>query len=114
MKKKTWLKEGVYQKLDNTKGKRIKGALDFNKEVLDTLVDKDLVVTANCCNYFPSAPVVGQITPLPTTIAAGDWPFEVEVPIYGMFIIEDPDTPQYWGLYIRERSGSYHTIYLNN
>ena len=51
MKKKTYTKQGAYQKIDNTKGKQIKGALDFNKEVLDILVDKGLATTENCCNY---------------------------------------------------------------
>lgn len=52
MKKRTYLKQGAFQKVDNTKGNRIKGALDLNKEVLDTLVDKSLASTLDCCNYF--------------------------------------------------------------
>lgn len=50
MKKKTFIKEGVYQKSN----KVIKGALDLNKEVLDTLVSKNVIATNNCCNYYLS------------------------------------------------------------
>ncbi len=56
MKKKTFLKQGAFQKVDNTKGNRIKGALDLNEEVLDTLVDKSLTSTVDCCKYFPQVP----------------------------------------------------------
>ncbi len=63
MKKKTFLKQGAYQKVDNTKGNRIKGALDLNKEVLDTLVDKSLASTLDCCKYFPQ---------VPSLVASGD------------------------------------------
>lgn len=52
MKKKTYIKQGAYQKVENTRGTDIKGALNLNKEVLDTLVDKGLASTNDCCNYY--------------------------------------------------------------
>lgn len=68
MKKKTYIKEGVYQKSN----KVIKGALDLNKEVLDTLVSKDLVGTVDCCSYFITVnpiEVANASTPTPEEIA---------------------------------------------
>jgi len=56
MKKKTYIQPGAYQKIPNTAGANIKGALNFNKEVLDTLVDKDVLSTSDCCSYFPRVP----------------------------------------------------------
>lgn len=58
MKKKTYIKQGVYQKVENTRGTDIKGALNLNKEVLDTLVDKDVLGTTNCCQYYLTATTV--------------------------------------------------------
>lgn len=52
MKKKTYIKQGAFQKVENTRGTDIKGALNLNKEVLDTLVDKDVLGTTNCCQYY--------------------------------------------------------------
>lgn len=54
MKRKVLLKASTFQKVENTRGTDIKGALNLNKEVLDTLVDKDLIATNNCCNYYLS------------------------------------------------------------
>lgn len=58
MKKKTYIKQGAFQKVENTRGVDIKGALNLNKEVLDTLVDKDVLVTTDCCGYFPTFPIL--------------------------------------------------------
>lgn len=58
MKKKTFIKEGAFQKVPNNKGTTIKGALNLNKEVLDTLVDKDVLGTTDCCKYFPTIPSI--------------------------------------------------------
>lgn len=58
MKKKTYIKQGAFQKVDNTRGTDIKGALNLNKEVLDTLVDKDVLGTTDCCQYFPTIPSI--------------------------------------------------------
>lgn len=58
MKKKTYIKQAAYQKVDNTRGTDIKGALNLNKEVLDTLVDKNVLGTTNCCQYFPTIPSI--------------------------------------------------------
>ena len=56
MKNKTFIKQSAYQKVPNTAGANIKGALNLNKEVLDTLVDKDVLSTVDCCQYFPRVP----------------------------------------------------------
>lgn len=77
MKKKTYIKEGVYQKSN----KVIKGALDLNKEVLDTLVNKRLADSNDCCSYFITVnpiEVVNATTPTPEEIAS--------VPINGLFM----------------------------
>lgn len=58
MKKKTFIKEGAFQKVPNNKGTTIKGALNLNKEILDTLVDKDIIGTTDCCQYFPLIPTI--------------------------------------------------------
>lgn len=58
MKKKTYIKQGAYQKVENTRGVDIKGALNLNKEVLDTLVDKDVLGTTNCCQYYLTSTTV--------------------------------------------------------
>lgn len=47
MKTKAYVKQGSYQR----SSKKINGALDVNKEVLDTLVDKGLINTEDCCTY---------------------------------------------------------------
>ena len=63
MKKKTYIKQGAYQKVENTRGTDIKGALNLNKEVLDTLVDKNVLGTTNCCQYYLT----------PTTVLADEF-----------------------------------------
>lgn len=108
MKKKTWLKEGVYQKLDNTKGKRIKGALDFNKEVLDTLVDKDVIETTDCCSYFPTIPEIvelrDQFPPAAERIA--------HVPNWGLFRITTSGDESCAVIYIKLPNGN-PTVFVN-
>lgn len=54
MKTKAYIKQGSYQR----SSKKINGALDVNKEVLDTLVDKEVIGTVNCCQYFPLVSVM--------------------------------------------------------
>lgn len=81
MKKKTFIKEGAYQKIDNTKSNKIKGALDLNKEVLDTLVDKNVLGTTDCCQYF--------LKPLLIDIPNYDDPPEEvtnSIPTFGIFV----------------------------
>lgn len=69
MKKKTYIKEEAFQKVSNNKGTDIKGALNLNKEVLDTLVDKDIITTEDCCTYTLSIPRVLQADVTPEWIS---------------------------------------------
>ncbi len=80
MKKKTYIQPGAYQKIPNTAGANIKGALNFNKEVLDTLVDKDVLGTVDCCQYFPEIPLMDTPDYSNPSQAVIDL-----VPIFGMF-----------------------------
>lgn len=80
MKKKTYIKEGVYQKSN----KKIGGALDLNKEVLDTLVDKGVIGTTNCCQYYLTPANFDSIEDVDAAITAGTIPL-------GAFYIVSPE-----------------------
>lgn len=82
MKTKAYIKQGSYQR----SSKKINGALDVNKEVLDTLVDKEVLGTVNCCQYFLKLPQIGV-----------DFLSEELVPIGGMFLTESGDTIAFKG-----------------
>lgn len=101
MKKKTYIKEGAYQKVTNTPSKKIKGALDFNKEVLDTLVDKDVIGTTDCCSYFPTIPVLRElddhVPPSAEEIA--------HVPVFGLFIIVSSENESCYVVYQKLPNG---------
>jgi len=84
MKKKTYIKQSAFQKVENTRGTDIKGALNLNKEVLDTLVDKTLAGTVDCCLYFP---VISEVeVPDPSSVSLEDIP---QVPNGGLFYTMD-------------------------
>ena len=51
---KTWIKQGFYEKLPSSKS--LRGALDLQQEILDSLIREGLVGTVNCCDYFPVIP----------------------------------------------------------
>lgn len=90
MKTKAYIKQGSYQR----SSKKISGALDVNKEVLDTLVDKDLASTTDCCSYFLKLPVEGI-----------DFQSTDVVPIGGLFMTSSGDTLAFKGL-----DGSIFTV----
>lgn len=46
---KTWIKQGFYEKLPSSKS--LRGALDLEQEIMDTLVRKGLATTEDCCTY---------------------------------------------------------------
>lgn len=63
--------------------------LDLWRVTLDTLVDRSLAVTTDCCNYYPSAPTV--------EVVDHDVPTEDEmdnafVPLFGIFLAWDGAT----------------------
>lgn len=77
------IKPGLFEK--KRTGKNQPG-LDLWRVTLDTLVDRSLAVTSNCCNYYPSAPIV--------LVVDGDVPTEAEmdnanVPLFGIFLAHD-------------------------
>lgn len=109
MKKKTYIKQGAFQKVENTRGTDIKGALNLNKEVLDTLVDKDVIGTTDCCSYFPTIPVIDELANqfFPTNEQI------VDIPTYGLFIIESTDEgcPGCFNIYIKDSTGEARPIF---
>ena len=76
---KTWIKQGFYEKLPNSKS--LKGALDFQQEVLDSLIREGLMGTVNCCDYYPVIPIIDVIT-------AGNPTADemINIPCNGLFI----------------------------
>lgn len=60
---KTWIKQGFFEKSN----KELKGALDFQMEVMDSMIREEILVTSNCCDYYPTFPVVteGEFENLP-------------------------------------------------
>lgn len=70
--------------------------LDLWRVTLDTLVDRSLAITTDCCNYYPTAPTV--------LVADHSAPTETEmdnanIPIKGLFFAEQSDGD--WSLYVR-------------
>lgn len=105
MKKKTYIKQAAYQKVDNTRGTDIKGALNLNKEILDTLVDKDIIGTTNCCQYFPTIPTILN-SQAEVLIVSG------EIPPNSLVITVDADGAFVNLLFVYLLNGEYTSITL--
>lgn len=73
---KTWIKQGFYEKLPSSKS--LRGALDLQQEVMDSMIREGLVGTVNCCDYFPVLP---QLTESDEDLA--------KIPLGGLAIIND-------------------------
>lgn len=76
---KTWIKQGFYEKLPSSKN--LKGALDFQQEVLDSLIREGLMGTVNCCDYYPVIPVIDVTDALNPTAEE-----MINIPCNGLFI----------------------------
>lgn len=53
---KTWIKQGFYEKLP--KSQSLKGALDFQQEVLHSLIRENILVTNDCCIHYQKIPII--------------------------------------------------------
>lgn len=104
MKTKAYIKQGSYQR----SSKKINGALDVNKEVLDTLVDKEVIGTTDCCNYFPTIPTIESL--------AGNFPPTSEqiahVPVGGLFTITAEGDPNCFVIYIKSPNGEPASFFI--
>ena len=77
------LKPGFYEK--KRTGKSQPG-LDLWRVTLDTLVDRSLAVTTDCCNYYPTAPIIEVVTEGTPSETEMD---NANIPLFGMFIAWD-------------------------
>lgn len=72
---KTWIKQGFWEK----SSKPSRGALDFQMEVMDSMIREKILLTNNCCDYYPTFPLIT------------DAEFE-DLPIYGMALFDNEET----------------------
>ncbi len=77
------IKPGFYEKRKT--GKNQPG-LDLWRVTLDTLVDRSLAITTDCCNYYPTAPTVLVANESAPTQAEMD---NAGIPVKGLFFAED-------------------------
>jgi len=70
--------------------------LDLWRVTLDTLVDRSLAITTDCCNYYPTAPTVLVSNESAPTQAEMD---NAGIPVKGLFFAEDENGN--WVLTIR-------------
>lgn len=76
---KTWIKQGFYEKLPSSKS--LRGALDLQQEIMDSMIREGLVGTVNCCVYYPVIPVIDVVdAQTPTADETSN------VPCNGLFI----------------------------
>lgn len=64
---KAWIKQGFYER----SAKDLRGALNFQQEVLDSLVREEILTTTDCCTYYHKIPVVSteeEISNLPDNV----------------------------------------------
>lgn len=95
------IKPGYFEK--KVKGMRQPG-LDFGRAIGDWLKGGSLAVTSDCCNYYPTLPLV--------TAADASAPTETEmagVPLWGMFRTFDSDN-DYTYLFIKTAADATITI----
>lgn len=88
--KKFVIKPGFYEQRKT--GKNQPG-LDLWRTTLDTLVDRSLAVTTNCCNYYPTVPLIEVDSASNPT---GDEMDANNIPHYGMFRTESGSSIYVW------------------
>ncbi len=97
---KTWIKQGFYEKLPSSKS--LRGALDLQQEIMDSMIREGLAGTVNCCDYFPTIPEIvelrGQFPPTAEQI--------VHVPKWGYFIITQIGDENCAAIYIKLPNGN--------
>lgn len=81
--KKFVIKPGFYEQ--KRTGKSQPG-LDLWRVTLDTLVDRSLAVTNDCCSYYPSAPTIEVVDEDVPTEAEMD---NANIPLFGIFLAWD-------------------------
>lgn len=81
-------------------GKRQPG-LDLTRAVFDILKDDSLVVTSDCCTYYPTFPVL--IVADHTAPTAAEM---TDIPIGGIFIAKESATATDWFLWIKDSATS--------
>lgn len=100
------LKPGFYEKRKT--GKNQPG-LDLWRVTLDTLVDRSLAVTTDCCNYYPTVPLISAADATTPTESEMD---NAGVPPFGMFRTTDGAGVYY--LWMREAVGDGAFDFGNN
>jgi hypothetical protein len=101
------VKPGFYEKRKT--GKNQPG-LDLWRTTLDTLVDRSLAVTTNCCDYYPTAPVVYVATIATPTEAEMD---NANIPIKGLFFAENASSGD-WTFNVRASATVIVTLGTND
>lgn len=75
--------------------------LDLTRATFDILKDQSLVVTDDCCTYFPTFPtliVADRTAPSETEMA--------DIPIGGIFIAKESEDPTLWILWMKDGAGT--------
>lgn len=76
-------------------GKKQPG-VDLTRVVFDTLKNSSLVVTSDCCSYYPTFPVLivaDRTSPTSTEMK--------DIPVGGIFIAKESTTDETWILWIK-------------
>lgn len=83
--------------------------LDLWRVTLDTLVDRTLAVTNDCCNYYPTFPIIEVVDVADPTESE-----MANVPVGGFFrtVVYNGSVYYYW-LYTKTGAGSYKLISTN-
>ncbi len=97
---------GTYSK--KTKINRSQPGLDLARTVTDTLENKGVLGTMNCCDYFPTVPrvvAVDQSAPTEAEMAL--------IPIGGLFATYEIATPTVWNVRVKVSASSSFTLGTN-
>jgi hypothetical protein len=94
---------GTYSK--KTKINRSQPGLDLARTVTDTLENKGVLGTVNCCDYFPTVPRIAVATDTAPTEAE-----MVTIPLGGLFIAYETATPTTWYLRVKVTASTSFSV----
>lgn len=81
--------------------KKNQPGLDLTRAMFDVLKDHEFAVTKNCCDYFPSIPVITE-----------DERAEGIIPDKGLVLIYDEGNDEYDLVYINSEGTEYRAVAL--
>lgn len=84
--------------------------LDLWRVTLDTLVDRSLAITEDCCNYYPTAPTIYVVDDTSPTEAEMD---NGNIPVKGFFFAEE-ESGGVWSFLVRTSTNTSVSLATND